>query len=94
MPESPGEYVKRVMGTEQPAASVVDLAAIRQARSGDDAVFLACNRCKAEEFSVVCRMQSGRPFVASLVCASCDPVNEIGVVNGLLDPPLVPLGEC
>lgn len=81
------------MGIEQPVASVVDLASVRHARGGDDAVFLVCNRCKAEEFSVVCRMQSGRPFVAALVCVACDPVNEIGVVGGLLDPPLVPLGE-
>lgn len=68
-------------------AKVISLEAAQRARGGDDARFLACPACGGEDWAVVCRFASGRPFIAGLVCAACEPEAQsggLGVVNGFL----------
>lgn len=71
------------MSRDQPA-QVVDLQAYRVTHCGDDAGFLACPRCEGDDWAVVCRGTTGRPFIAALVCVVCDPPFELSVVNGVL----------
>lgn len=66
------------------SADVVNLEAHRLRAAGDDAGFLGCPKCGGDEFAVVCRGLPGKPFVAALVCAACDPPLEIGVEFGEL----------
>ena len=72
------------MADDTTPSPVVDLDAYRIARGGDDAGFFACPRCGGDEIAVLCRGIAGRPFVAALVCCSCDPPTEVGVVGGFL----------
>jgi hypothetical protein len=72
------------MGDKQAVqqGTVVKLADYRVRHGGDDAGFLGRPRCQGDEFAVVCRGLPGRPFVAALICAVCDPPVEIGVNGG------------
>lgn len=63
-------------------AKVIQLAPYRVRNAGEDAGFLGCPKCQGDEWAVVCRGLLGKPFIAALICAACDPVVEIGVVNG------------
>lgn len=63
---------------------VVKFPAHRLRSAADDAGFLGCPVCQGDEFAVVCRGLPGRPFVAALICAACEPVVEISVVDGRL----------
>ncbi len=49
---------------------------------GPDAGFLGCPDCGGDEWAVVCRGLPGRPHVAVLLCAECDPPREVYVRNG------------
>lgn len=67
------------------AENVINLAPFLKEKS-DDAGFLACLNCKREEWLVVCRKGvMNEPFVASIICASCGPGQEIILANGYLD---------
>ncbi len=68
-------------------SKVVSLDEYRIRHGGDDAGFLGCPACGGDEFAVVCRGLPAKPFVAALICAECDPVIEIGVLNGYLGQP-------
>lgn len=63
---------------------VVDLAAYRVQRGGDDAGFLHCPVCEGGDFAVVCRGIHDKPYVAALLCVECDPPIEIGIYGGEL----------
>ena len=62
--------------------NVIGFAAARRQRDGDDAMFMLCPKCFEGEFAVVCRFAKGAPFVAALVCVTCEDAPETLVVNG------------
>jgi transcription elongation factor Elf1 len=64
--------------------NVVPLDSRRRSTPPDDAAFLTCPVCGGDEFAVVCRGLPATPFVAALLCATCDPVVEIAVEAGEL----------
>lgn len=66
------------------SAKVVRFPAHRVKAAADDAGFLGCPQCSGDEFAVVCRGLPLKPFVASLVCAVCDPPFEIGLTSGAI----------
>lgn len=66
--------------------SIVELDAFKRSKGQDDAAFLICPVCEAQEFAIVVRFAVNKPFVAHLVCVSekCDGEQVIDVINGEL----------
>jgi hypothetical protein len=48
--------------------------------AANDAGFMGCPACQADEFAVVCRGVPDAPHIVALVCAQCD--TEIPVEDG------------
>jgi hypothetical protein len=65
-------------------ANIVSLSDARAEKEGDNAAFLGCPNCEAQDWAVVCRFEAGRPYVSALVCTACEPPTEVCVQNGLL----------
>lgn len=63
-------------------SNVVPLKGHKIRNGGPDAGFLGCPACQGDEFAVVCRGLPAAPYVAALICAACEPVVEIQVVDG------------
>lgn len=61
------------------SAPIIDFMERLKKRAGP-AAFMCCPNCAGDSFGAVIRWQGPKPYIAALVCESCE--TEIGIQDG------------